>query len=354
MIGALPFPRSIAELTTDTLSQAVGAPITSFTSQRIGADRGMLGEIFVVTLDYADGPGGPASVVCKFAAHRDEALASALRARTNERELRCYDELLATIPVNTPHMYGAWYDPATAMFLLIQGAIDADTGVDQVAGIDPALTALTVSQAARLHHGHWQSPTLAALDWLPQLDDPMRMTNLTTLASAGWGPLCDLLADELTATERKLGDEFPNRLAGALTSLAAMPSTLIHSDLRADNLLFSTDHTSVSLIDWQGAGVGPGSFDIAYLIAHSLTVSDRQAHESALIDHYLDELAAAGTTQAHTDFMAGYRIAHHYGLAVACALPLISDTSQPRVRQLANAMARRSIEALSDHGQLWV
>ena len=42
-----------------------------------------------------------------------------------------------------------------------------------------------------------------------------------------------------------------------------------------------------------------------------------------------------------------------FGLVVATSLPLISDPSQPRVRALAESMARRAIDALADHGQLW-
>ena len=35
-----------------------------------------------------------------------------------------------------------------------------------------------------------------------------------------------------------------------------------------------------------------------------------------------------------------------FGLVVATSLPLISDPGQPRVRALAESMARRAIEAL--------
>ena len=353
MIHPPKFPIAIGELDAATLSMALDAPVESFTAEQIGADRGMLGEIFLVTPSYHTGSTGPRAVICKFAALREQALASSKRGRTNERELRCYDELLASSQVTTPRFYAAWYDPDTAHFLLIQEAIEADTGVDQVAGVSPALVALVATQAAHYHHDYWNCERLAQLDWLPRLDDPMRIGNLTTLASNGWGPLCELLRDELSADEQQLGTEFPERLESALRSLAEMDSTLVHSDLRPDNLLFATDHASVSLIDWQGVGIGPASFDLGYLITQSMTVDGRRAHEQALIDAYLDQLAELGTTQSRTDFMHGFGLAQHYGLAVACALPLISDGSQPRVQKLAGVVARRSIEALRDHGLLW-
>ena len=320
---------------------------------RIGADRGMLGEIFVVRPTYVVGATGPATVICKFAALRDGVLASARRGRTHERELRCYDELLSATAVSTPGFHAAWYDPDTAHFLLVQSAIAADTSIDQVAGIDAELVAMVGAEAATLHHQFWKSSVLADLEWLPRLDDPLRIGNLTTLAATGWGPLCDLVDTEFPPAERRLGDELPERLEAALRTLASLPSTLIHSDLRTDNLLFSEDRTSVTLVDWQGAGIGPGSFDMAYLISQSMTVTDRRAHEADLVAGYLAQLEASGTAQSNDDFMTGYALAHHYGLTIACALPLISDASQARVARLATAMARRSIEALRDHGQLW-
>jgi len=353
MIGAPPFPRSIDELDAATLTEALGVEVASFNYDRIGADRGMLGDVFLVTPEYGNDAAGPNAVICKFASLRDQALASALRGGTHERELRCYDELLQQTRVSTPAMFGAWYDPATAHYLLVQQAIHADTAIDQVAGVDPALAALVVDEAAQLHHQWWQHEVLSELEWLPRLDDPRRIENLTTLAAVGWEPLCDLVGSELTPAERRLGKQFPKQLKQALRSLANMPSTLIHSDLRADNLLFAPDHQSVTLVDWQGAGTGPGSFDLAYLLVHSLTVEDRRSHGDALIDRYSATLAAAGTVHERDEFMAGFDISLHFGLTIACALPLIGDRHEPRVKALAAVMARRSLAALDDHDLLW-
>jgi aminoglycoside phosphotransferase (APT) family kinase protein len=128
---------------------------------------------------------------------------------------------------------------------------------------------------------------------------------------------------------------------------------LVHSDLRADNLLFSPDGASVTIVDWQGVGTGPPGFDLAYLLSQSLTVADRRRHEQDLLDHYRRSLAKAGLTLTDHDIRAGYGESMIYGLAIACALPLISDPDEPRSRALAKQVTRRSIEAMRDHGQLW-
>ena len=73
-----------------------------------------------------------------------------------------------------------------------------------------------------------------------------------------------MLGDSLAPSEQALGATFPDRLEAALRSVARLPHTLLHCDLRSDNLLFSPDGSQVTLVDWQGAGVGPPSFDLAY------------------------------------------------------------------------------------------
>ena len=76
--------------------------------------------------------------------------------------------------------------------------------------------------------------------------------------------------------------DLPDRVDDVLIrTWASSPSTLIHSDLRADNLLFSPDGTAVTLVDWQGAGIGPPAWDLAYFLSQSLDVDTRRANEHA-------------------------------------------------------------------------
>lgn len=353
MLRPPPFPTSIAELSTRVLSECVDAEVETFTSQRIGADRGMLGEIFVLDLQYVTGASGPGRVVAKFAAMRDGSLDSAKRGGTHERELRCFDELLTDTPVTAPDCYGTYYDPNTAEFLLIQEAVDTDDSVDQIVGLTIEQARMVLREAARLHARWSNEPAITEAAWLPRLDSEQRVHNLTTIADEGWGRLVELLGDELSEDERSLGVGFPVRVGGVLRRLARLPSTLIHSDLRADNLLFSPAGDRVTIVDWQGAGVGPASFDLAYFLSQSLTVEDRRAHEDELLEFYRGELGDAGVETTLDAVREGYSESMHYGLVIACALPLISDPNEPRVKQLASTVARRSIEALRDHDQLW-
>ena len=352
MLRPPPFPIDIDALTADVLAEGIGAEVVGFTAERIGADRGMLGEIFLLNVSYAPGEQGPKRVVAKFAALREESLAAALRGRPHERELRCFDELLVDTPVATPTNYGTWYDPATAHFLLLQGAVDVDIEVDQVVGLSPSDAQLVVKEMARLHGRWWNDQRLVGLEWLPRLDGAGRVANLTTLSTLGWKPLCELLGGELSAPEQAIGEQLPERLVDTLRSLASLPATLIHGDMRADNLLFSPDHDQVTLIDWQGCGLGPPSFDLAYFISQSLSVDTRRDIEDDLLDLYRSEVRDAGFDIPAEQVQVGYAESMVYGLAVACAIPVIGDVTQPRVKSLASTVGRRSLVALADHGQL--
>lgn len=351
MLRPPPFPIRIGELSPATLSEGIGASIVDFTAQRIGADRGMLGEIFLLDLSYAPGSHGPKQVVAKFAALRAGPLAAAVRGRAHERELRCFDELLIDTPVATPTNYGTWYDPATAHFLLLQGAVEVDDQVDQVVGLSPEDARLVLREMARVHGRWWTDRRIAELDWLPRLDGEARVNNLTTLAAQGWDPLRELMGDDLSSAEEELGANLPDRLLAALRSLADMPSTLIHGDMRADNLLFSPDHSTVTLIDWQGCGIGPAAFDLAYFLTQSLTVETRRRHEEELLEFYRSELRESGVAVSAEQVRAGYAESMLYGLVIACALPLIGDSNEPRVHALASTIARRTLDALHDHDQ---
>ncbi len=356
MLRTSPFPKSIEQLDVELLSDCLGTDIVDFDATRIGADRGMLGEIYLLHLTYPStptGPAGPTEIVAKFAALRHGSLASAKRGGAHERELRCFDEFLADTEVNTPRCHGAFYDPHDATFLLLQDAIDNDPTIDQLTGLSLEQARLVLTEAARLHARWWNDPRLAAATWLPPLDGPQRVHNLTTLAATGWPKLTDMLGNELTEAEQRLGAELPERVHAALTELARLPATLLHCDLRADNLLFSPSGDKVTIVDWQGAGTGPPSFDLAYFLTQSLTVEDRRAHEDDLLDFYRDQLAHAGLHLSSSEVRAGYSASLHYGLVIACALPLIADNNEPRVHALAASVARRSIEALRDHDQLW-
>jgi aminoglycoside phosphotransferase (APT) family kinase protein len=82
-------------------------------------------------------------------------------------------------------------------------------------------------------------------------------------------------------------------LAPALDRLERSPRTLLHGDLRLDNLFFPEDGM-IAAVDWSNATRGPGPYDVAYLLCTAVTPEERRAHEDRLLHHYHAALLDGG------------------------------------------------------------
>ena len=334
------------EIDASFLGEHLGLDIHEFHYERIGADRGMLGEIYKVTIKSST---GSREVVAKFSAPRKEALDNAKRGGTHERELRCYDELLSTTPVSIPEIFASWFDEKSSEYLIIQEFIEFDQSVDQIDGITIAQAKLVIEEAAAMHAHWWEHSGLAELKWLPRLNDTRRRTNLTTVTKLGWNTLTEILDEGGLSYPEVSGDSLADEIDNMLCDLSTSASTLIHSDLRADNLLFNTAGDGVMLVDWQGCSFGPSSFDITYHMIQSLSVDDRRQHETELLNYYVNSLEFFGHQITIDEVHKLYRSSILYSLSIACAVPLINSVESPRVKELAFSMASRTLAALEDH-----
>ncbi len=349
MLRKPPFPISPEELTEEVLSESLGKEVDSFSYTRIGSDRGMLGVVLLLDISYSDGSTDKTNLVCKFPALREGSMENNRRGNNNERELRFYDELAPITPIRTPEFHSGSYDPNTEHFMLIQEAIDVDENVDQIQGISVEQAMLVIDEAASLHATWWENPDLNNLSWLPGPEQ--RKNSLSIIADAGWEPLCEMLEGELTEQEISFGTEITQKVGEMLDLLSNHPKTLIHSDLRADNLLFDREGNKVFIVDWQGTSTGPAGWDLAYFMSQSLSVETRRKNEAMLLDRYMESLKETGKNLDPAEALAGYADSMLYGLVVACSLPLISDENEKRVKELASVMTRRSFEAMKDHNK---
>jgi hypothetical protein len=344
------FPIRIEELSRELLSETFGSEVVDFESIRIGADRGMLGMIYRLDLTFVEPTSAPTTVVAKFASQRPESLASAKRGGTHRREMNCYAKVLPETPVTSPAVHAVHFDPDTCQYMLIQEYVAADTSIDQIEGLDVERARMVLKQLARLHSYWWNSPRLAEFDWLPPIDSPDRRTNLRHIAKNGWEQLITTGVDSLTPSERQFGQQLPDRIDLALQNLATHTPTLLHGDLRTDNLLYDLARPRVVLVDWQGVGSGPPSFDLAYFLTQSMSTESRRRHQEQLIQTYVEEMSRLGCPATRTELLAGYRDALHYGLVIACAVALVGDSGESRRELLARTCGRRALDALIDEG----
>lgn len=342
------FPRNIAAITPTWLGTQLGIPIISLTAEHIGADRGMLGDVFRIT--YSIPNGETSTLIAKFATARTDAREAALKAGIFLREISFYRDIAPTTKSRIPECFGSWYDDETAEFLLLLENIIFDHTVDQIAGISMQEATMMMSELARLHIPADKLGD-AGRSMLP-FTEARRLTNQMMFIERGWPKLKSIFNDAYhwTAAELVVGLSRAHELA------KEFPQVFLHGDVRADNLLFSQDRSEVVLVDWQGACTGGRVWDLAYFLVQCLTVDNRESWQKELLIRYCGEVEqdedGVTASMLYSDLEYQLGVGAWFPFVVACSLFVVADMAEPRTMALARSMAERSLALLVKTGQL--
>jgi len=342
------FPRNISAITPSWLATQLGIPITHLTAERIGADRGMLGDVFRIT--YSVTGEAPQNLIAKFASDRTESRKAALNAGIFLREISFYRDVASITKSRIPECFGAWYDDETAEFLLLLENVIFDHTVDQIAGISMHEAMMMMIELARLHIST-EDLGDAGRSILP-FTEKRRLTNQMMFIERGWPKLRALFEGRYlwTTAELVVGLSDAHELA------KEFPQVFLHGDARADNLLFSLDRSEVVLVDWQGACTGGRVWDLSYFLVQCLTVGDRMSWQDDLLLRYCDEVARTdggiSASELYLDLKSQLGVGAWFPFVVACSLFVVADPTEPRTEALARSMAERSLELLLQTGQI--
>jgi len=300
---------------------AAGGAVTAVRQEVLGEGEGFMGDIVRLRLSY-EGAEGPASVVAKMPRLENRAFGELVGVY--ERESCFYEELTGHVPVGVPRVYysdfdrnavsdrqkGAlslanrtpqWLMPRVTRMalwaagrrkrrylLLMEDLGDAQSG-DQLAGTDVERCATVLQWAAKLHAALWESPALQGRYWLVPLAGDSRIRQSMFLEMQG------------TFRERHpdLFDEEAGRVIDwvsehGATAIERMeeeaPETLVHGDLRLDNLVFREGEPV--FFDWQAIRRGPSAYDVAWFLSgasEDLTPGDEtellRTYHAALEEH---------------------------------------------------------------------
>lgn len=267
--------------------------VTAVTHEPCGT--GQLADSFRFRLTYEPAGAGPETLVGKFASVEETSRAFGHQSGYYRTEIRFYQELAATLPVVVPTHVHAALAPNEIDFVLLMEDLSPARIVDQIEGCTADEAAVVVEQAAALHAGSWRNAGLAGTDWLGGTVASFQHVTDTFAALVASYPETygDLIPEGDVAEAGKL-----NAHGDAWKAVFSEPRCLWHSDLRGDNLLFDANdgEVPVAVLDWQGAGYGEGTIDLAYFLGTSLTTETRQAHERDLVRHYHEALVAGGVT----------------------------------------------------------
>ncbi|MEM7217644.1 MAG: phosphotransferase [Pseudomonadota bacterium] len=339
------FPTTPQALTSDWLSQTLGAPVRDFAVAPLGEGVGILGQVTRVTLDW-DGP--YATLIAKFASPVDANVAVAMTYDMYGREVNFYTRLAEHIEVARPRCYGARINADRNQFvLLLEDLVDYDIG-DQVAGCDERATAAVVRALAAFHASGWQPAN--ELDLVSHNNSGQRDGMVAGFA-AGWPVVCDQFADLIPAAARDIGDLMSQATPRLLAEMCAPPVAITHADVRLDNVFFrprSDGATDVSLVDWQSVCTSAPEHDLAYFLTQSVPADVRAARDWPGL--YFDALSARGIDYDRATFERRYLISALYLLNYAVVIAGTLDLANERGAALGRTLLGRSLQALDELG----
>ena len=335
----LSVPKGAGDLTADWLSEALAevadsARVSRVTPTRIGL--GNVADSFRLFIEWDRPTPAPNSVVAKVPAADETSRAAGFATRTYELEAAFYNELAATVWVNSPLCYLARFDgDAGAYVVLLEDLAPAEPG-DQLVGCGAGEAAGAVAELAALHAPRWGDPSLLELAWLDRPAPEAAAVTAEFVASLFPG-FVDRYRDRLEPGVEALAGRLMEALPGYLGHRPG-PWTVQHGDFRLDNLLFGGPR--VAVLDWQTVRIGPAFSDLAYFIGSGLLPGDRRAIEADLVGAYRDALAQAGVAIGAEECWDGYRRYCFDGLVMAVAASMLVART-PRSDDMFMAMANR-------------
>lgn len=343
-------PSSPGEVTASWLSEVLGTHVTEVSAANLGEGVGVMGEVTRLRLTYADGAGGPATLIAKTVSPAEQNLETAGTYGFYAREVAFYQEVAQLMDLRVPECLYADMAPGGVPFILLLEEVVGARQIDQLVGPTPDEAARIVDEVAKLHATWWDNPAIEELSWLPPMNNELYkgyadvLPQLAPLLKANWGERLDPAAMPWL-------DELCERYVGLLDwFVESGPVTFCHYDLRPDNILIApeSDPDGICLLDWQLAVRHRGTFDMAYFLGQNVPVEFRRRHQDALLRRYHDNLVGLGVHGYSFDrCWDDYRASMLMHVVSATQIQLLEGGNE-RGQQLLDAMLTQGWQAAVD------
>lgn len=286
-------PQVITELLVK--SGALGdGKVVAVRADDIGTGVGVFGAIARLHLTTDGAPRtAPKTLVAKLPTTAEANRPVGMALRLYEREARFFADVAPQASLPLPRCFGNEFDVASGRFVLLLEDLGNLEPGDQLAGLGEKRAAAILETMAAFHARWWESPQLEQLDWMPKQDDPTFLAAIPGIVSAGVALLAPLERD-LPTGSIELAHRVDAGFVDLIHRCASGPHTLIHGDLRLDNLFFTPGTDDVTLIDWQLSLRNRSVYDLVWLVATSMEPDVQNDSIDRLITHYHDALARNG------------------------------------------------------------
>lgn len=275
-------------------SAGLNTTVTALQVDPLGPGEGLVGSLYRVTPTYdRSDDAAPTSLIAKLPARVGPIRDLAARFRMYRREALFYRDLAPQVALPTPRLYHAGVAGDDGVTLLLEDMAPARAG-DLMAGTDLEQMDRLLTTVAEMHAAWWDSPDLESLKWMPRLNDARAIEIAGDISPGAWEKFVRSFGEHLPPRVRELGDA-QRKDRSVLDRLSAPPRTLVHADLRLNNLMFDPKNGDLAaVIDWQSTVAARGPLDVARLFVNNLEPEGRWRAERELLPEYHNRLLSRG------------------------------------------------------------
>ena len=298
----------------------------------------------------------PATVIVKLPPADRRAFRFARWMWMHERECLYYRRLARHAPIRSPALLYGDFDEATHRFVLVlEDLRDLEVPV-QVAGVSAGRARLAAREISRLHGHFWGAVDCPTLSGCRDIFGP-KIRRFMQIAYLLFLPVVlARFGDSFSPQTRRLAEALGPRITAHFAAVSAGPRTLVHGDYRGENMFFRPEvgggasaGDDFAVVDWQGCGLGPGLYDVAYFLGTNVVPGDRRRIEREALEEYHDIVCRLGARDfTFDDCWRSYR-QNMLGVLVACILGCGGlDLGFQRLHDLVKSALERALAAMED------
>src|SRR6516225_2708914 len=257
---------------------------------------GQVGFVVRAQLGYNGASAGPASLVVKLPSTDDGSRQMGAAMGIYESEVRFYQEIAPRLSAAIPAMHWGDVEPASGRFTLV-------------------------------------------------IEDLLDSSDVGDTVVARFG-------DRVEPAHLELATRLAPNAAGSARRLWRAPWVVAHGDYRLDNMMFGRFDGAppITVLDWQGARVGPPLLDVAVYLGSCMTVDERRAEEDRLLRLYHSGLLAAGVNDfSFSECRQSYRVSSLYPFLLTIAVSVTLHRTE-RGDQMWAQMFSNSAAIVADTG----
>ena len=299
----IPLIQTSDEITAEWMQQALAAggaidcpSIAAVEAERLSEVTNMLGNLYRCRLIA---PGGvaavPASVIVKFPTSNALAFRLAKWLSLHRREYVFYQDIAALGCIRVPSLFYGDYDRRSNRSVLVLEDLGGMNSISQVQGATVEQAQRAIREIAGFQGRFWEvanDPSLSACGPFLSTGESRIMQTLYLLTLP---PTLERFGDVFSTAARRQAETFGPGIAAHFAAVPAGPKTIVHGDFRVDNMMFGDDsEEALTVIDWQGCGIGCGMYDVAFFMSNSITIDQRRRTERDTVEEYHDIVCRMG------------------------------------------------------------